>query len=368
MALAVAMMAGCPRTEDHGPERGAAPAATLGVLAPADTARQLGEIRAQLRADSEWMSPCRDVGAQIAKLDALLDAAPSSAEGFHLLGEALQLASEACPGEAPRSRQAARAGDAFVEARKRFLGDAGAGSTEHGCIAGEPLAAGRALAAAGRWAEATEAYRRELYGGCDAGLHWHGTRLFQRGDARLELARAAVALRDAFEARRQLHLLDFERLDSTLHLGNATEEEALCQRLDRAPPAARPRHPSSPEEAVRALERAAFFDDAVAFGAALAREAPDRRRLTSPDVPERPCDRHGGGDWASRARTSIVARAAARGPERRRLRADDGGSRSCAASLAPRRATCGSSRSSPRATASPWPLPGGRTHSRQGHW
>lgn len=254
----------------------------------AATVARMDETRTRLRVLSEAMHACEGVSAEVAAIDALLDPAPDSARGLQLLGEALQLATEACPSDPPRARHAASAEDAFAEAKRRAGG--GSGAAAGGCAPGQALAEGRELAAASRWANAAEAYRRELYGGCTAGIHWRGTILGLHGAARLGLARAAIHLGDDFEARRQLRLLDLERMEAALHIGDETEEARLWEKLGPSPPLDHAKQPRSPEEAVRWLERAAVADDAGAFLAALAQSAPDRPLLAGRRVDERPCD------------------------------------------------------------------------------
>jgi hypothetical protein len=265
--------------------------ATAAVAPP----RSLGEIRQRLQVDAQRLDPCGEIRDELSSLDAFLDREPRSVEGFQLLGEALQLASEACSASNLSSRHATRAEDAFAAASARRAVDAGA-SPPLQCSAGQGLAEGQRLEAAQSWAEAAAAYRRELYGGCESrGLQWQGAKLLQRGAARLGLARAALEAGDTFEARRELRRLELDRAESTLHLGNPAQEQALWQRLGPAP-RAKPVRAARPEQAIAALERAAIEDDAASFDASIATTAPERKVLAASRDDGSTCGKYAGVD------------------------------------------------------------------------
>jgi hypothetical protein len=194
--------------------------------------------RAELRAAAMAMEPCPRLGTLLARLNEQLDATPTP-DGFALFGDLLRVAAQAgCP--PPREASARHVAEA-----KRLAPDAG-------------TAAG--------------------------GPSWNGTLLQNGGEARLARAKSALAAGDPFAARRELVLLHADAVQSAMALVDPDAEAAAWRELKRRQPRVTVQaDATTPEAALRSLERAAIALDRKAFSALLAPRSPARAALERDD-------------------------------------------------------------------------------------
>lgn len=258
---------------------------------PASTAPTTDETLDQLRRHlidaTTRFEPCRSVRRSIEQLDAYLDTHPSSGEALQLLGEAMDLEREVCHSAIIVSRHAGTSAEAFAAARERGW----PGPVSAPCSVQSRLAEARALERASDLTQAAETYRRGLYQACPAGLHWRGRDLNLHAQLRLGLARVSVAVGDALEARRQLRLLDYDRMEAVL--GHKTsEEEALQARLGPAP--RRDAVTPEPRDAILALDRAVAEEDEIMFARLLSSRLPERALLAGRHDEQLYCDKYVG--------------------------------------------------------------------------
>ncbi|MHB8420428.1 MAG: hypothetical protein ACYDCL_20335 [Myxococcales bacterium] len=190
------------------------------------------ELRQQLLQAAMREEPCPALSSLLAQADSLLDAHENS-DGYELLGEILRVWNQACPGRAP-ARHAPDADAAFSRAVD-LRPDGGAGGPA---------------------------------------VEWNGLLLRRSGEQRLARARAALAGGDVFAARRELRYLRYESVDAAIAPVDPEAERSLWEEVGRLAPKTRaPRRPSTAEDAIRALERAAVDDDASTFEALLSRRS-----------------------------------------------------------------------------------------------
>ncbi|WP_437285436.1 hypothetical protein [Sorangium sp. So ce406] len=262
---------------------------TADAGSPGAATARVEDLREELRSAASERAPCASVRAIVGRIDGLLDARPTDAPAWQLLGEALRVGREGCPSEAPEGRHARTPEEAFAASAPHAPPGGGAPPTR--CARGEGLRDGRAHEGRGALNEAAAAYGRELYGGCDeGGVHWHGWELATDAGARLGLARVAVARGDGLEARRQLRRLDLDRTEAALRLGDEAEEQELWKRLGDTPP--HPYAAATPEAAIAALARAAAEGDARAFDEGVSGESELRPLLQGRADGASDCDQH----------------------------------------------------------------------------
>lgn len=299
---------------------GDAPAADASAPTPAAAPPPAPTPDPELQRAASLHEPCSAAASGVQRADAATAPAAGSAPGLFRLGEWLRFFSANCPGPAPSAKRARDAAEAFEKAhrldptRREYVlawaferPDSAAAakavddllardpqdpvarlwkarrpglSEEESlallqvgtgrCAQGGALLLGDLLLKEGQARPALEAYLREIHGACEpVATQWQGEEIARRAAARLGAARAALALGDGLEARRQLRWLDFDAIDAALATVDPTVEEALWERtlgLDRG--AARPA--PRPEEVVPALEAALLRGDARAASALLA--------------------------------------------------------------------------------------------------
>ena len=123
------------------------------------------------------------------------------------------------------------------------------------------------------WPVALMAFATTVRGPWPTALpEWHGLELQHRNLARLDLARAHLAMHEAEAALRQFRWIGYVQQDAAMQFLPADELKRLLGQARRSPgPSARP---ATPEGAVRAFERAALDGDGTTMA-----------RIATPDGP-----------------------------------------------------------------------------------